>query len=329
MVVPTYNRSRWLQQTLDSILDQSFTDFVLLVSDNASDDDTHDVIERYMESDARVEYVRRPENIGWLRNFNAALATVTTEFVTIVNDDDLLRPGALERAMTALVAAPRVGLLHAALDVIGPDNRVVATDTNWTNRLTNDTYESGQQFIRRSMRYFSRVCPPSAVMRTSALPPVPFDPIDGPNSDVTLHLSIALAWDVLFLAASGVAWRTHDDQDSSDMTWIAPDGVQALHLDAIWFMREVKRRFIRNHGDRLRTRWFLRWQVVRFVDYELAVRCRAQACNGRRAVFAEMARSLGRSPTILLEPMLWRTVVRTTLGPELVRRLRGRSRPAE
>jgi hypothetical protein len=322
VVVPTYNRSRWVQEALDSVLAQSFTDFLVIVSDNASVDDTPEVIRRYTDADARVEYVRRDENIGWLRNFNAALAAVTTEYVTILNDDDLMRPGALERAVEALEAAPRAGLLHTALDIIGVDGELVVMGTNWTHGLTKDTDEPGQQFIRRSMRYLGRVCPPSAVVRTRALPAVPYDPADEPNSDHTLHLTIALDWDVIFLATPGMAWRGHEGQDSSDMIFIAPDGSQALQLAAIWRMRDVKRRFIGTHAARLRMPWFLRWQVVRFVNHELVLRARAQASRGRGAAFAEMARGVRRSPTIVLEPLLWKMVVRTMLGSALVGRLR-------
>ncbi len=328
VVIPTFNRADgYLQEAIDSVLVQSFPDFVVLVSDNASVDGTTEVVRGY--ADPRIAYVRRPENIGWLRNFNAALSEVTTEYVTILNDDDLMRPGALERAMSALESSPTVGLLHSAFDSIGPSGELLASGVNWTHGLHADTSEPGQRFIGRSMRYLGRVCPPSAVMRTRALPDPPFDPEDEQSSDHTLHLSIALDWDVLFLCTPGMAWRGHEGQDSSSMIYITPEGAQALHLEAIWTARDAKLRFIRLHAPQLRRPRFLRWQVVRFVSYELVDRGVAALDSGPRAVLRELARGLRCSPTFAFEPRAWRLVVRAVLGKHLwaaAKRLLGRGR---
>jgi len=301
-----------LPGAIASALEQSVTDLRVLVSDNASTDATPAVVAEL--SDPRVTYVRRSQNLGWFGNFNVALSEVQTPFVTVLNDDDLMVPGALERALLVFEEHPSVGMVHTAHDSMGPDGVVFEREVSWTHGLERDTVESGRQFIWRSMRYFGRVCPPSAVYRSEALPAQPFDPRDGEHSDHTLHLRIALTWDIAYVARSGMIWRVHAGQSSLANSYIAPDGAWALHSSTIADMRDVKLRFIDEHARVLHHPRLLRRRVARFVDSELVRQARAEAWAGRDAVFRSLGRSARRSPTLLLRPEAWRLVIRTLAG---------------
>src|SRR5690349_22831899 len=94
VVIPTYNRARFLPGAIDSVLAQTFGDFRLLVADNASTDETEAIVARY--EDPRIDYVRRDENLGITANHNLALRDVSTEYCLIVPDDDVLFPQILE-----------------------------------------------------------------------------------------------------------------------------------------------------------------------------------------------------------------------------------------
>lgn len=312
VVIPTWNRAAMMTEALESVLEQSYTDFVVHVSDNASTDDTTTVVAGY--TDPRIRYVRREQNLGWLGNFNAALKEVTTPFVTILNDDDLMRPAALERAMAVLAEHPSVVFAHSALDLVLPNGELSVAATNWTHGLHDDTIESGRTFIRRSMRYFGRVCPPSVVMRTAVLPPLPYDPTDAAHADHTLHLTMALGGSVAFLATPGVAWRGHEGQDSNALCEFEPDGTQYLRIEPILAMRDVKLRWIAEHAARLRGSRFLRFQVERFVGFEMVERARAGFSRSRRVVWQRLVEALKRAPVAVLEAGTWKVVARLAIG---------------
>ena len=74
--IPTYNRARLLPEAIESVLAQTYDDFRLEVSDNASDDATPEVVASF--DDPRLEYVRQPENLGLLGNHNWFLAAART-----------------------------------------------------------------------------------------------------------------------------------------------------------------------------------------------------------------------------------------------------------
>src|SRR4051812_35115688 len=115
VVVPTFNRVGYLQETIASILQQDYRDFELIVADNASTDATASLLAGI--ADPRLHHVRREHNIGWRANFNHALHDADSEYVALVGDDDRLLPGALTRAVTFLDEAPSVGLVHTTFHV--------------------------------------------------------------------------------------------------------------------------------------------------------------------------------------------------------------------
>ena len=68
--MPVYNGARTLRDAIDTILAQEFADFELVISDNASTDETEAICREYVAKDARVRYFRNPTNIGAIPNFN-------------------------------------------------------------------------------------------------------------------------------------------------------------------------------------------------------------------------------------------------------------------
>lgn len=105
VVIPTYNRAGLLRGAITSVLDQTFSNFLLLVSDNASTDGTRALVEGL--EDPRIRYYRQPSNIGMLGNFRTAIYGVQTPLVAVLSDDDLYLPSHLQNAVAALGAYPQ------------------------------------------------------------------------------------------------------------------------------------------------------------------------------------------------------------------------------
>lgn len=103
--VPTFNRAdNYLPHTLGILLRQRFTDFEVLVSDNAADDNTDEVVESF--ADPRIRYVRRPERLPPGAHFAAIAAEARGRYFVLNQDDDLLHLDFLQRAFTGLSAHP-------------------------------------------------------------------------------------------------------------------------------------------------------------------------------------------------------------------------------
>jgi glycosyltransferase involved in cell wall biosynthesis len=111
IAIPTFNRASWLKDCVLSALSQTYQHFEILVSDNASTDETEQVLREY--NDRRLRVVRQDTNIGMLQNFNACLAGARGDYVIIVPDDDRIAPWLLERCVGLVEKGPQIPIVIA------------------------------------------------------------------------------------------------------------------------------------------------------------------------------------------------------------------------
>jgi glycosyltransferase involved in cell wall biosynthesis len=95
IVIPTYNREDLVGYAIQSVLNQTFADFEIIVCDNCSTDDTAKVVRQY--TDARVKYVRTPRHMVIADNWEFARSHASGDLIIMLGDDDALLPSALER----------------------------------------------------------------------------------------------------------------------------------------------------------------------------------------------------------------------------------------
>jgi len=113
VVIPTYNRSRFLRIAVRSVLNQTFQDFEIVIVDDASSDDTRAVVASL--GDARIKYVRHEQNRRIAGARNTGVSNSLGEYIAFLDDDDEWQPGKLEQQVRMLdVSAPTVGAVYTA-----------------------------------------------------------------------------------------------------------------------------------------------------------------------------------------------------------------------
>ena len=322
--MPTRNRAGWLAQSMRSVLAQTYEDFVLLVSDNASEDHTPEVVRGL--DDPRVRYIRLDEDVGLVGNHNQLLERVDTDYVLILPDDDLAYPELLETTVAVLDAHPGAGMVHAGLDMIGRDGEMLTAGVNWTLGLDSDTVETGAEFIRESMKYSCRVCASSALMRTAALPAGYFRHEDFPPVDLGLWLRMAMSWDMVFIARTLCGYRVHGASHSSAFgDPKGPGYVQDVEL--LRALLRLKLRFIDEHEDRLDEPGELRRLAAWSLRRELVLLARAKTLPERKLgpTLAALREAVSEDRRVLLDKAGWRLLAASLLGPRLTSRLQQRT----
>lgn len=121
IVLPVYNGANFLAEAVESLLAQTFTDFELILSDNASTDDTWAICQRFAERDPRVTLFRFDRNMGASVNFNHHIPTVESKYVKWAAHDDLHRPDYLEACVAELEADPSLILCQTGTRLITAD----------------------------------------------------------------------------------------------------------------------------------------------------------------------------------------------------------------
>lgn len=134
--LPVYNGGRFIRNAIESILAQTFTDFELIISDNASTDDTGDICRRYARTDSRVYYTRKNKNLGASRNFNDVFDLSTGKYFKWASNDDICEPDFLEKCVRVLESDSSVALCHPGTRRIDEDGRNIGA---YTLKLKSDS----------------------------------------------------------------------------------------------------------------------------------------------------------------------------------------------
>ena len=111
--LPVYNGEAYLAQAIESLLNQTFHDFELIVSDNCSVDSTAEICKKFAAQDQRIIYYRNDHNLGAAANFNRVVELAKGECFAWANHDDLWAENYLEKCVAQLDAFPEAVLVYA------------------------------------------------------------------------------------------------------------------------------------------------------------------------------------------------------------------------
>lgn len=125
--LPVFDGERYLAETLESLLGQSFGDFELVICDNASRDETESICRRYAGSDRRIRYTRSPDNVGAARNFNRTVEGARGRYFKWAAHDDLIHPDYLAECVGVLDTHPDVVWCHTRVGFVGPDGEALTS----------------------------------------------------------------------------------------------------------------------------------------------------------------------------------------------------------
>lgn len=116
--MPVYNGEAFLREALDCILGQTFGDFEVIISDNASTDCTEEICRSYLSRDNRIRYNRNDQNLGAARNFNLVFGQSQGEYFKWAPHDDLIDRTFLEKCVGILDADPSIALCQSRIRFI-------------------------------------------------------------------------------------------------------------------------------------------------------------------------------------------------------------------
>lgn len=126
--LPVYNGGRYLRAALDSLLAQDYANIELIISDNASTDDTEAICEEYAARDTRIRYHRQLQNQGAIWNFNRAFELSSGPYFMWAAYDDMRAPSYVRRCVEALEATPKAAVCCTQVQFIDEANNVIPTN---------------------------------------------------------------------------------------------------------------------------------------------------------------------------------------------------------
>jgi glycosyltransferase involved in cell wall biosynthesis len=215
IAIPTFNRASWLGECIGAALAQSYQNFEVLVSDNASTDETPVVLGQI--SDPRLRVVRQEENIGLIRNWNACLAEATGDYIVFVSDDDLVAPFLLERCVTLIKEEPKLPIVICLTDtsILDEGHTLQATPSQ---KFGTGVWDGGDlllEYLRR--RISPTMC--GVLFRTEKLRAIGGFPLDMPHAeDASCWVQVLMASKAGFINESCATYSIHSTAETARLS---------------------------------------------------------------------------------------------------------------
>jgi glycosyltransferase involved in cell wall biosynthesis len=230
--LPVYNGERFLPQAIESLLAQTFTDFRLLISDNASTDATQEICRSYASRDRRIAYHRSATNRGPAWNFNRLVGLADGEYFKWAAYDDVCAPQLVERCVDVLDRRPGVVLCYTKSHLIDAGGAVLSV---YDNRVDGSAPAPRARF-RSVIRNLAKTHMLFGVMRLDVLRRTHLHGAYA-TADMTLVGELALLGEFFEVEEPLFLRRCHDEQPHRAFrtaaefgSWFRPDRARPLRF---------------------------------------------------------------------------------------------------
>jgi glycosyltransferase involved in cell wall biosynthesis len=171
--LPVRNGGQQLELAIQSVLAQDYPNIELVISDNASSDETEAVCRRFAKSDCRIVYNRNAENVGLLGNFVKTIQRSKGEYFRWMSHDDILQPQGISRCMELFARDPRLVLVTSGFSYTGDDG-VTRISVYGSERLgSDDPADRFGEMLRLLVNPDGVIDPLYGVVRRAVAAPIP------------------------------------------------------------------------------------------------------------------------------------------------------------
>ncbi len=235
IVIPSYNHEKFINKTIDSVLEQNIDNFELIIIDDASEDKTATLVSKYLD-DERITLIVNPENLGSVKNNNKAISLGQGKYFVWLHGDDFLLPGHLAEAIDALEKYEQCVLAYSPCYWVDDTDNVIKLAEHPGHKQQD--YYGGRNEIAELLAYDNYITPSSVVFRKQALDQFSGFDITIRAGDWYLFTQLALKFgEFIFLKRASTAYRIHENQFSktefynSDKPLAAHIGILEKALD--------------------------------------------------------------------------------------------------
>ena len=164
IILTSYNHEKYIRESIDSVLNQTFTEFELIILDDASSDNSWDIINSY--SDTRIKPFRNVKNMLGTYLFNKAIAEIAKgEYIAVHHSDDIWEPDKLERQVKLLDSNPNVGAVFTNALAIGEDSLPLDDAEHFYSEIFNQSNRTRFEWLNHFFYKGNALCHPSILIR--------------------------------------------------------------------------------------------------------------------------------------------------------------------
>lgn len=188
-LITTYLRPKLLKRAINSVLLQTYQNFQIVVCDNGSDDETRNMMEIFIQADARIKYYRHASNIGMMANYEFAFNLVNTPFFSILSDDDFLLQSFYETALKGFENYPDAAFSACEVVAMNESGEPVSAPLSLWSR--EGYYPAGEGLMEMIGKGFKPPVPTGILFQHSLVK----------NISINFSNETQLVWDLDYLVS--------------------------------------------------------------------------------------------------------------------------------
>lgn len=201
VIMPLYNGEKYLKEAIDSILHQTYADFELLLIDDASSDNTENVIRSY--NDNRIVYIKNEENLGLIKTLNKGLNFAKGEFIARMDQDDIADVTRFKKQINLFEKNPDLGVCGTWFTCFGDQIKERVLD-----------HPENDEDIKISLLGRSTLGHPTVMMRKSAIQDLRYDENYTSAEDYEFWIRLSRVTKLQNIPESLLQYRFHDSNIS-------------------------------------------------------------------------------------------------------------------
>lgn len=213
IIIPTYNKADFISQTIESALNQTYSDYKILVVDDCSSDGTDLIVKKYISD--KLRYIRHEKNLGPSITYNDGIRMSNSEYVTILDNDDILLPNHLELIMQEFKKDEHLDVVFSRLAVIDENN-------NCLNKIQEPPFADKYKLLNILFYIENRIPSPGIAFRKSLFNKIAmFNPNLILMHDYDLNIRCMMHGEIAILPEPTVLYRRFSNNRnlSSNNNW--------------------------------------------------------------------------------------------------------------
>jgi len=218
--IPTYNNARFLRESLDSIVNQTYSNKEIIISDNASTDETEKIAKEYVKK-YKVKYYKNEKNIGGEANFTRCIELANGEYIAIFHSDDLYLLDMVKKQVEAFQKNPTIGAVFTMASLINSKNEVIGKIKLPSKLKGKYVYDFPEIFFSVLENLNFLVCPSAMVRGKIYKELVPFNEKKfGTSADLDIWLRILESHPIAILDEKLMSHRISNTQGSFSFRYL-------------------------------------------------------------------------------------------------------------
>jgi glycosyltransferase involved in cell wall biosynthesis len=257
--IPTYNQGEFIEHTINSILNQSYTNLEIIVYDNCSTDNTEDIIKKI--DSPKIKYIKNESNVGYVENCNRCLGASHGKYIALLHSDDIYESTFVEEEVRVMENDVAIGAVFCISNLIDRFGNLISKSNLPIESIENDLIKFDfNKLMIIIMEHDNFLVCPSAIVRKEVYHMVGFYKDIPIVQDLEMWLRISKIYDICVVNKRLINYRIHNNSGSQQFKNQLRTNIHELYplLDVTLLnnnitipQKTMKKYFLRKSGDYL------------------------------------------------------------------------------